>query len=127
MHQIGRKAGGLEPCTRLRSRRRPANLFLPGSGDSFAEPQRFSSGSINEVANKTKDDLLSVTYLSGETRQLAGRLLYGDYVLILPVHGLLDDPSFHIEEIQDIYIRLDFLAGDDSGDPGIIAGSPQGN
>jgi hypothetical protein len=62
--------------------------------------------------NVPRSELYRASYAEGASDELAGRGLYGDYVLLFPWDGLLDQ-GFHLEQVEDVLIRFDYLSVDD--------------
>ncbi len=66
-------------------------------------------------------------YVEGASEELAGRGLYGEYVLLFPYYGMLEppsdcqissdpacaDPFRDLARIEDVLIRFDYYSVDD--------------
>jgi len=100
---------------------RPATqLFRPDGtlGDS-GESDGYSSALISPWFNVMRSDLYRDAYVDGASEELAGRGLYGEYILLFPESGLLEwtdaDASndFPLHRIEDVLVRFDFLSVDD--------------
>ncbi len=58
-----------------------------------------------------RSDLFRDAYAEGASQELAGRGLYGDYVLLFPASGLLSN-GFPLSKVEDVLLRFDYLAVD---------------
>ncbi|MBI4508522.1 MAG: hypothetical protein HY698_02720 [Deltaproteobacteria bacterium] len=101
-----------------------AQLFRPGAvtvDESAAEG--YSAALLYPWFNVRRSDFYKSQYQEGSSEELAGRGLFGEYVLVLPWKGLLDPESaqfpggFPLEQVEDVLIRFDFLSVDNA--PGI--------
>ncbi len=87
------------------------NLLLPAELESeqrFVEADAFTASDLNGPVNRTKAELQSDAYSVSSAEDLAGRGIYGDYILLFP-KSLLDS-GFDIGAVQDVYLRLDLLS-----------------
>jgi hypothetical protein len=81
-------------------------------GDAFRQATRtYASADLfaatpNEM---TLDDFKANGYRNEEQAQLAGRGLYGTYVLVIPKSTLVDH-KLPLERVRDIVVRFDFLS-----------------
>lgn len=103
------------------------NLFLdpfsdPDESDASRMPQP-DSGAIDEVNaftdarisayfNVARADLEDEEYANGDSQELAGRGLYGDYALFIPAETISVDgsPGLVLEGVQDVLLRLDYVS-----------------
>ena len=74
------------------------------------EVEGYSWAYINAWLNVRRSDFYSEKYIDGATDELAGRGLYGDYVLLFPWYGLLEHDSFDLRQVEDILLRFDYLS-----------------
>jgi hypothetical protein len=104
----------------LGSVRPSAELFRPGgSASADGETGAFSSALLFPWFNVIRSEFYREQYLEGSSEELAGRGLYGDYVLLFPESGLLEwtdaDPEndFALNRVEDVLVRFDLLSVDD--------------
>jgi hypothetical protein len=96
-----------------------AELFRPGgsTGDE-SEGESFTPSLLFPWFNVPRSELYRETYTEGSSEELAGRGLYGEYLLLFPESGLLertdDDTSndFPLANIEDVLIRFDLISVD---------------
>lgn len=93
----------------------PASRAPSGGNETFeeiAEANAFTSARITPTINVARADFESDTYLEGASRELAGRGVYGDYVLFLPAESLSRNGSggLDLEAIDDILLRIDYTS-----------------
>jgi hypothetical protein len=90
---------------------RPSNqLFkgkVEGNGDEVNE---FSTAMIYPWFNVRRHDFYATDYRKGASEELAGRGLYGDYILLFPKEVL--DKGFPLENVEDVLLRIDYLSVD---------------
>jgi hypothetical protein len=81
--------------------------------------------------NVRRIDFYSSDYTKGASEELAGRGLYGDYILLFP-NQILDKASknpFPLENVEDVLLRVDSLSVDNlppvgTSDQAVPVGSP---
>jgi hypothetical protein len=115
-------AGGAEPF-QVASVRPTRNLFRePGLGPvpgtrSVAETDEYTRARIEAYFNVPRDEFEQDAYANGDTSELAGRGLYGDYALFIPA-GILSTlgedgvptGGLRLDRLTDILIRLDYVS-----------------
>jgi hypothetical protein len=90
-----------------------SRLFPPGDrGGSEAAGIHHVTAMMQPWFNVRRSDFYREGYEEGASEELAGRGLYGDYILLFPWHGLLDH-EFPLEQVEDVLIRFDYLSVDD--------------
>jgi hypothetical protein len=87
-----------------------ASLFQPGSAVDLSDANQFTAALLYPWFNVRKTDFYRTTYQDGASEELAGRGLYGDYVLLFPKQMLDDD--FNLNRVEDVLLRLDYLSVD---------------
>ncbi|MFH0903223.1 MAG: dickkopf-related protein [Pseudomonadota bacterium] len=98
------QVGSVQPSSRL---------FDAGQrGGSRAVGITHVSAMLQPWLNVPKSEFYRDAYVEGASEELAGRGLYGDYVLVFPASGLLAE-DFPLENVEDVLIRFDFLSVDD--------------
>jgi hypothetical protein len=75
----------------------------------------YTTAQIEAVFNATREDLSRDEYAQGDTSQLAARGLYGEYALFFPAGVLADEEpgdstGLRLSEVEDILLRLDYVA-----------------
>lgn len=104
------------------------NLFRDkNQGGSAGETDQFSVASIYPFFNVRRADFFKDQFQEGGSEELAGRGLYGDYVLLFPAEmlmgerlsqpaagtlGKVENPKFPLERVEDVLIRFDYLSVD---------------
>jgi hypothetical protein len=94
-----------------------------GSGALESEANGFSTSLIYPWFNIRRTDFYKETYQDGASEELAGRGLYGDYVLLFPrdvLEGTANDSNacvavkrgFPLDQVEDVLIRFDYLSVD---------------
>jgi hypothetical protein len=79
----------------------------------------YSWAHVDAWLNVKRGDLYSDQYAQGGSEELAGRGLYGDYMLLVPWWGFLDEHRDLVRGIDDIYLRFEYLSvADGSGSVG---------
>ena len=85
-----------------------ANNFGPAAGlDSY------TTARIDAYFNVTQQDFDQTQYLNGQTSELAGRGLYGDYKLLIPAGEIATEPGqggLDLDQINDILLRFDYVS-----------------
>jgi hypothetical protein len=112
------------------------NLFKDQTGPSDpTENDAYSTASIYPWFNVRRSDFYKTTYQDGASEELAGRGLYGDYVLLFPAEMLegKDVPNppdgklqasfkvnqFPLGRVEDVLIRFDYLSVDNFAARGV--------
>jgi hypothetical protein len=104
----------IDPTALLTATIQPSkNLFRPGSTSAVTDEARtYGVASLTARFNKTLTEFASSTYTDGKSDELAGRGLFGDYILLFP--QALIDAGFPIDKVEDVILRLDHLSVDDT-------------
>ena len=91
--------------------------FLYGLATDAVSTEReasssFAGAELQPWFNQSRTELLkSPQPPQGSTDELAGRGLYGDYLLVFPYAGMLDDAgTFNLEGLEDVILRVDYLS-----------------
>jgi hypothetical protein len=104
------------------------NLFaLNGTSTPESEANGFSTALIYPWFNIRRTDFYKETYQDGASEELAGRGLYGDYILLFPrdvLEGTSSNSStcvsathaFPLNQVEDVLIRFDYLSVDNLPD-----------
>ncbi|MFH0900955.1 MAG: hypothetical protein V2A73_10030, partial [Pseudomonadota bacterium] len=100
----GLQAGAMQSQLRLR-------LPTGGNGDSSLSPP-YATAMLYPWLNVPRSLFYSDGYGEGGSNELAGRGLYGEYVLLFPWDGLLEY-GFPLEQVEDVLLRFDYLSVDD--------------
>src|SRR6516162_5800931 len=87
-----------------------ADLFQPGSTVDLSDTNEFTASLLYPWFNISRSEFYSTTYQQGSTQELAGRGLYGDYILLFPKQVL--DEGFALDKVEDVLLRLDYLSVD---------------
>jgi hypothetical protein len=87
-----------------------AQLFEPGSTIDLTDATQYTAALLTPWFNVRRTDFDKETYQDGSSEELAGRGLYGDYVLLFPQQLL--DGDFALDRVEDVLIRLDYLSVD---------------
>lgn len=61
--------------------------------------------------NVPRSEFYKEQYSEGSSEEFAGRGLYGEYTILFPWKGLLED-GFPLERVEDILIRFDYISVD---------------
>jgi hypothetical protein len=85
-------------------------LFRPGAVAAADDATSFTPALLNPWFNIRKTDFYKSSYQDGASEELAGRGLYGDYVLLFPKQVL--DAGFPIDKVEDVLLRIDYLSVD---------------
>jgi hypothetical protein len=89
------------------------NLFKPGAtGQVLDETNTYAVASLNAKFNTPLADFSNMSYLQGSSAELAGRGLYGEYILLFP--RALIEAGFTIDKVEDVILRFDYLSVDDT-------------
>jgi hypothetical protein len=101
------------------------NLFQGGTaGDD--ERSEYTTAVMYPWFNVRRGDFYRDAYTEGSSEELAGRGLYGEYVLLFPYAGMLEpdascnaagnascaDPFRDLREVEDVLIRFDYYSVD---------------
>jgi hypothetical protein len=103
-------ADGTFPQMQLGVTHTSADLFQPGSQVDLSDSSEFTASLLYPWFNIRKTDFYKTTYQDGASEELAGRGLYGDYVLLFPKQVL--DDGFALDKVEDVLLRLDYLSVD---------------
>ena len=86
-------------------------LVALGHAES-SDSNDFTPASISAWLNVRRSDLYRDQYSEGASEELAGRGLYGEYILLFPRAGLFDrpGPSLPLEMVEDVLVRFDYVS-----------------
>jgi hypothetical protein len=87
-----------------------AALFRPGASVDLSDATEFTAAMLFPWFNVRRSDFYKTSYQDGASEELAGRGLYGDYVLLFPKE-IIDD-GFALDRVEDVLLRLDYLSVD---------------
>jgi len=87
-----------------------AELFKPGSSIDLSDAGQFTAAMLYPWFNIDRADFYKETYQDGASEALAGRGLYGDYILLFPKEMLTSD--FALDKVEDVLLRIDYLSVD---------------
>jgi hypothetical protein len=87
-----------------------ADLFQPGSAIDLSDANQFTASLLFPWFNIPRTQFYNTAYQQGSSEELAGRGLYGDYVLLFPQQVLED--GFALDKVEDVLLRLDYLSVD---------------
>lgn len=104
-----------------------ANLLSDDDMASSANRAEYTTAVLFPWFNVRRSDFYRDAYADGATEELAGRGLYGEYVLLFPYYGMLEpdgtcnpnvqpacaDPFRHLRQVEDVLIRFDYYSVDD--------------
>jgi hypothetical protein len=98
----------------------PAFAALSGRGEA-GRASGFTDASLRAWTNIARHQFYQDGYREGASEELAGRGLYGDYILLFPEAGLLEwtndtQADFPASTVEDVLIRFDFLSVSDLPD-----------
>jgi hypothetical protein len=107
----------------------PSRRLFGEQGTSTLESQAngFSSALLYPWFNIRRTDFYKDTYRDGASEELAGRGLYGDYILLFPrdvLEGTANDTGacvspkrgFPLDQVEDVLVRFDYLSVDNLSD-----------
>jgi hypothetical protein len=109
----------------IASTRPTRNLFLdpfhyaesmtpatPVPQHSAGEDRAFADARISAYFNVTRADLEDEAYFNGDSQELAGRGLYGDYALFFPAETLSVSGSngLVLGSVEDVLLRFDYVS-----------------
>lgn len=119
-------SGGHEADDQVASTRPSRNLFLDPYGweesltpatpqpdrTSIDETNAYSNARISAYFNVSRAALEDERYFNGDSQELAGRGLYGDYALFFPADTLSDGRSdgLMLNRIDDVLLRFDYVS-----------------
>jgi hypothetical protein len=87
-----------------------ADLFQPGSTVDLSDAKEFTAALLYPWFNIPRTQFYSTSYQNGSSQELAGRGLYGDYVLLFPKEVL--SSGFALGNVEDVLLRFDYLSVD---------------
>lgn len=84
-------------------------------GTSFAalhDADAYANARLQPVVGVTQAQLEDDTYFNGSSRELAGRGLYGDYILSIPAESLTvtGGTGLDLTRVDDILLRFDYVS-----------------
>jgi hypothetical protein len=81
------------------------------------EINAFTDARISAYFNVTRAELEDESYFNGDSQELAGRGLFGDYALFFPVNTLSIDEGtgLRLGSVDDVLLRLDYVSVARSG------------
>jgi hypothetical protein len=92
---------------------RPSNQLFRGVIDSTGDETMDHTGAIlYPWFNVRRFDFYNSEYRKGASEELAGRGVYGDYVILFPKQVLEGSRRFPLENVEDILLRIDYLSVD---------------
>ncbi|MFH0901608.1 MAG: hypothetical protein V2A73_13350 [Pseudomonadota bacterium] len=100
----GMQSGAMQPTSQL--------FQTEDRGGVAAQSVSYVSAVLQPWLNVPRSELYREAYQEGASEELAGRGLYGDYLLVFPIDGLLET-GFPLEQLEDVLLRVDFLSVDD--------------
>ena len=111
------------------------SLFKDDPGPGVAgETNAYSTAAVYPWFNVRRSDFYKTTYQDGASEELAGRGLYGDYVLLFPAallegHEMPNPPpgqlqstkveQFPLDRVEDVLMRFDYLSVDNFASRGV--------
>jgi len=97
------------------------NLFVDGASSGQAnETETFSWAFVDAWINVKRKDFYSDSYHEGASSELAGRGLYGEYMLLFPQFGFLDN-EVPLDRVEDVLLKFEYVSVDNGGS---MAGPP---
>jgi hypothetical protein len=87
-----------------------ADLLQPGSTVNLTDSTEFTAALLYPWFNIPQTEFYASSYQNGSSEELAGRGLYGDYVLLIPQQVL--SSGFALSNVEDVLIRFDYLSID---------------
>ncbi|MEM9074914.1 MAG: hypothetical protein AAGE52_40830, partial [Myxococcota bacterium] len=99
----------LDPFTDFIPGMRPA---LQGSDRDAAAANAFTSARLTPALNVPRAEFEDDSFFNGASRELAGRGVYGDYVLFIPAESIARDgrAGIDLEGVDDILLRVDYVS-----------------
>jgi hypothetical protein len=87
------------------------NLFKPADANaSVGDAKAYTTAAIYPWFNIRRTEFYSPAFQNGASEELAGRGLYGDYILLFPRELLA--AGFNLDRVEDILLRFDYLSVD---------------
>jgi hypothetical protein len=87
------------------------NLFKPDeTSASVGDAKAYTTAAIYPWFNIRRSEFYRVDYQQGASEELAGRGLYGDYILLFPRELL--SGGFDLDRVEDVLLRFDYLSVD---------------
>ncbi len=124
---------GLEGETdyQLASTSHTTNLLRAAPEPGDADRVQYTTAVLYPWFNVRRSDFYRDAYVEGASEELAGRGLYGEYILLFPYHGMLEpasdcdperDPSCadffrELGRVEDVLIRFDYYSVDNLTTP----------
>jgi len=94
------------------------NLFVDSASTGQSnEAEAYSWGFVDAWINVKRKDFYSEKYTEGASDELAGRGLYGDYMLLIPNKGFIDQ-GVPLDRIEDVLLKFDYVSVDNGGSLG---------
>jgi len=89
----------------------PSSELFRDADDALIEDDQsgYSWSLLQPYVNTPRTEFYREGYAEGATEELAGRGLYGEYILLFPWHGLLDE-DFAIQNVEDVLLRFDYIS-----------------
>ena len=86
------------------------DLFRPGTQKGQAgETEAWSWAFVDAWLNVPRRNFASEVYSEGDSDELAGRGLYGEYMLLFPAWGFLDT-DVDLDQIEDVLLRFEYVS-----------------
>jgi hypothetical protein len=90
----------------------PSRLFpVDQRGGSEAAVPQLVTAHVTPWFNVPRTEFYRDAYAEGASQELAGRGLYGGYILLFPAEGLLR-AGFPLAKVEDVLLRFDYLSVD---------------
>jgi len=76
------------------------------------EINAFSTARISAYFNVTRAQMEDESYFNGDSQELAGRGLYGEYSILFPAETLSIDGTdgLNLENVEDVLLRFDYVS-----------------
>jgi hypothetical protein len=108
---------------------RSSSELLKGNPGKAEDIQGFSAAALYPWFNVRRFDFYGADYQKGSSEELAGRGLYGDYILLFPKQILVPSlapprPAFPLDSVEDVLFRIDYLSVDNLGPVSAVAERP---
>jgi hypothetical protein len=96
---------------------RSTSELLKGKAGRQEDTQGFTAAALYPWFNVRRFDFYSADYRKGSSEELAGRALYGDYILLFPKQILSASqnpprPAFPLNNVEDVLLRMEYLSVD---------------
>lgn len=97
----------VDPYATEASRTTQAEAVATGSGTDG-----YTNARVSAYFNVSRADMEDEEYYNGDSQELAGRGLYGDYALFFPKQALAREGSsgLRLDRVEDILLRLDYVS-----------------